>query len=257
MSAAGCCWSLRKMVRIPRDCDGQVVLKVEAFSSCKEVDRCVVTANIDAETLGYNLCLEWSRPDDQTVHPTAELHFDNLIPISVAGDGVQVGGGNIQRLLPSTRNIAIRSVTSTFCRTWAVQRGRIPGTEGSASHPLLIACTALRANRSGSVAAAKRCCEMRPPVARCFDAHSQHCIQPFPSASLANEAGQRRSLNSLWMQFWTWMTLQFSISPWGRAQVVPALERRLKSAWHWYPERPCPDDTVLGAAGASRFNSVW
>ena len=64
---------LRKMVRILRNCEFQVILKVEAVSSCREVDRRVLTADTDAG-LGLVTCgLNGCRSDDQTVHPTAEF----------------------------------------------------------------------------------------------------------------------------------------------------------------------------------------
>ena len=79
------------MVRILRKCEFQVVLKVEAVSSCREVDRRVLTADADAG-LGLVTCgLNGVWPDDQTVHPTAVALWVDLIPVSVAGDVVQVG----------------------------------------------------------------------------------------------------------------------------------------------------------------------
>ena len=51
----------------------QVIFKVEAVSSCREVDRRVLTADADAGLGLVILWIEWGRPDDQTVHPTAEL----------------------------------------------------------------------------------------------------------------------------------------------------------------------------------------
>ena len=39
------------------------------------------------------MSLEWGRPDGQTGPPIAKSHGIGLIPVSVAGEGVQVGGG--------------------------------------------------------------------------------------------------------------------------------------------------------------------
>ena len=44
------------------------------------------------------MCVEWDRPDGQTVHPKGEVaHWVGLIPVGVAGEGVQVGGGVEQK----------------------------------------------------------------------------------------------------------------------------------------------------------------
>ena len=84
------------MVEILGGRDGlrRVTLKVEAVFSGREIDRRVLTADVDAE-VGLTTC-GWSGgwPEGQTVHPTAKSHMGfGLIPISVTGEGVQVGGG--------------------------------------------------------------------------------------------------------------------------------------------------------------------
>ena len=80
-----------KMVKILGGRDGvhQVILKVEAFFPGRETDRRVLTADVDAE-VGLTTCA-WS-------HPRAESRIGfGLIAVSVAGEGVQVGGGVEQK----------------------------------------------------------------------------------------------------------------------------------------------------------------
>ena len=51
------------------DQNRQVALKVEAVFPGREMDRRVLTSGVDAEVGAHNLCLEWGRPDGQTVPP--------------------------------------------------------------------------------------------------------------------------------------------------------------------------------------------
>ena len=50
------------------------------------------------QSWAHNLRVEWGGPEGQTVHPRAESRTGfGLVPVSAAGEGVQVGGGVEQK----------------------------------------------------------------------------------------------------------------------------------------------------------------
>ena len=83
------------MVRILGGCDcgRQVILKVEAVFPGREIDRRVLAAEVDAE-FGLITCV-WRWPD--CPFNSGVAHGFGQIPVSVAGEGVQVGGGVEQK----------------------------------------------------------------------------------------------------------------------------------------------------------------
>ena len=79
---------------------------------------------------------------------------------------------------------------------------------------------------------------------------------PFQNVSPVNEAGPRRNLSSLPMQFLTPDDVPIVDPDEPVHRLCQHWVQHLRGAQHQYPERPGPNDSVLYAAGAPRCDLV-